>query len=528
MDPRRGKVAQGASKTSKAGAAAPKTGAPGAKDAQAKPLGASGLKAQACGGAGESRPPQKKGARAPQTGRRVSAGDAGAKKGPLPSRGVESPGAPGTDQPDGQAVPAEGLEPPADLEPSLPAGGSRSKGSARSSLRKQRSLTRPPEVPPRGPLVPARSLGGREVTAGKLRSVLEKLKLNRQEISAAAEVVNRVVDHLLRRMQSRESEFKGVTRLSAGSYYEHVKISAPNEFDVMFTLEMPRIQLEEYCDSGTHYLVKFKRIPKGNPLSEFLEKEVLSASKMLSKFRTIIKEEIKNIPGTDITLERKKRGSPAVTLLIRNPEEISVDIILALESRSAWPACTGEGLPIKTWLGAKVRTSLRRQPFYLVPKHAKNENGFQEETWRLSFSNIEKDILNNHGQHKTCCESEGVKCCRKDCLKLMKYLLQQLKKKFENRRDLDKFCSYHVKTAFFILCTEYPKDDQWLSEKLEECFDRCVAYFLDCLNKENLQHYFIPSVNLFSQEQINRISKEFLSKQIEHESNNGFPVFDEF
>lgn len=65
----------------------------------------------------------------------------------------------------------------------------------------------------------------------------------------------------------------------------------------MFKLEVPRIQLQEYDDSGAFYLVTFKRIPRGNPLSPFLEGEILSATKMLSKFRKIIKEVVKEIKG---------------------------------------------------------------------------------------------------------------------------------------------------------------------------------------------------------------------------------------
>nr|XP_020767053.1 cyclic GMP-AMP synthase [Odocoileus virginianus texanus] len=305
-------------------------------------------------------------------------------------------------------------------------------------------------------------------------------------------------------------------------------ISAPNEFDVMFKLEVPRIQLEEYCNSSAHCFVKFKRNPKGSPLDQFLEGGILSASKMLSRFRKIINEEIKNIEDTDVIMQRKKRGSPAVTLLIRKPREISVDVILALESRSSWPASTQKGLPINNWLGGKVKSNLKRQPFYLVPKLAKEGSRFQEETWRLSFSHIEKAILKNHGQSKTCCEIDGVKCCRKECLKLMKYLLEQLKKKFGDQRGLDKFCSYHVKTAFFHVCTQNPHDSQWHYEDLELCFDNCVTYFLQCLKTERLENYFIPDVNLFSRDEINKLSKEFLSKQIEYQQNNGFPVFDEF
>ncbi|EGW06598.1 Uncharacterized protein C6orf150 [Cricetulus griseus] len=211
----------------------------------------------------------------------------------------------------------------------------------------------------------------------KLKKVLEKLRLKRKEISVAAEVVNGVVGQLLSRMQNRESEFKGLQQLNTGSYYERVKISAPNEFDVMFKLEVPRIQLQEFCDTGAFYLVKLRRISGGNPLGHFLEDEILSASKMLSKFREIIKEEVEKIKDRDVSVEEEKPGSPAVTLLIRNPEEISVDIILALESKGSWPVSTKEGLPIKNWLGTKVRTKLRREPFYLVPKNAKVENCFQ-------------------------------------------------------------------------------------------------------------------------------------------------------
>lgn len=65
----------------------------------------------------------------------------------------------------------------------------------------------------------------------------------------------------------------------------------------MFTLEVPRIELEEYHETGAFYLLKFKRTPGGNPLHQFLDGEVLSATKMLSKFREIIKEEVKEIKG---------------------------------------------------------------------------------------------------------------------------------------------------------------------------------------------------------------------------------------
>ncbi|XP_035880249.1 cyclic GMP-AMP synthase isoform X2 [Phyllostomus discolor] len=381
-----------------------------------------------------SAPGRKKSAPGPQERPHVRARGARTQKAPLSAE----------DFLDGQTILPE---PPAAREPPLPRVGPGGERGA-CSAREQKSQPWPMEDPGQHLLVPAPNLAGREAAScsWNLRAVLDKLKLRRYEISAAAEVVNKLVDHLLRRLQSSQSEFKLVEKLCTGSYYEQVKVSSPNEFDIMFKLDVPRIELEEYRDSGAYYFVKFKRNPKGNPLSHFLENEVLSASKMLSKFREIIKKEIKNI---------------------------------------------------------------------------------EENTWRLSFSHIEKDILKNHGKCKTCCETDGVRCCRKDCLKLMKYLLEQLKKKHGNRKELKKFCSYHVKTAFFHACTYHPEDSQWQPGDLELCFDRCLEDFLKCLREESLINYFIPGHNLFSQDKVDKISREFLLKEIEYERNNGFPVFKE-
>ncbi|XP_051711481.2 cyclic GMP-AMP synthase isoform X1 [Oryctolagus cuniculus] len=515
MDPRAGKKTR---VSSKAGAAAAKVSAQGVSDALSElndsPVARRAPLPQAgsCGPAGEKGP---KG-RALRACSKKAAPRAEAAAPPVAATAVRV---------QAQVVPAEGPEPPAAPAPPVSRAGSRRKAGERSA-REQSPPSGSHEVPRPGASIQTPTLSRSQAAPGgwKPREVLEKLKLKRQEISDAAAIVNKVVDRLLQRLQNLEWEFKDVALLHTGSYYERVKISAPDEFDVMFKLEVPRIQLEEYCNSGAHYFVKFKRNPKGSPLNQFLENELLSASKMLSKFRKIIMEEIKSIE--DVAVERKRRGSPAVTLVIKKPREISVDIILALESNSSWPASTLKGLPIKLWLGSDTRKRLRQKPFYLVPKHAKEGNGFQEETWRLSFSHIEKEILNQHGQKKTCCQSDGQKCCRKSCLKLMKYLLEQLKK-FESRR-LGKFCSYHVKTAFFHTCTLEPSDDKWRPEDLPLCFDKCLAYFLQCLRTEQLQHYFIPEVNLFSQDKIDKRSKEFLIEQIEYERKNGFPVFSEF
>uniref|UniRef100_A0A8D0FPK6 Cyclic GMP-AMP synthase n=1 Tax=Strix occidentalis caurina TaxID=311401 RepID=A0A8D0FPK6_STROC len=351
----------------------------------------------------------------------------------------------------------------------------------------------------------------------RLREVLSRLSLGRQDVSDASGLVNQVVSHLIQAIRSQDGSFSSIERLGAGSYYEHVKISEPNEFDIMLVMPVARLQLDECDDTGAYYYLTFKRNPKEKYLLKFLDEDKkLSAFKMLQALREIIKREVKNIKS------KKKAGSPAITLLIKNPPaEISVDIILTLEVQQSWPPSTQDGLKIEQWLGRKVRGEFRNKSLYLVAKQNKNEKVLKGNTWRLSFSHIEKAMMNNHGRSKTCCESDGPKCCRKSCLKLLKYLVEQLK--MEYPKELEKFCSYHVKTAFFHSCVMWPNDTDWHVGDLDHCFQKYLGYFLHCLQKSQLPHFFIPKYNLLSLE--DKASSDFLLRQINDELNNGFPIF---
>lgn len=156
---------------------------------------------------------RKKSAPAPQERPQVCARGARTQKAPL---GPE-------DFLEGRAILAE---PPGAQEPPLSRAGSCRERGARSA-REQKSQPCPMEDPRQHLLVPAPSLAKREpaTCSWKPKAVLDKLKLRRSEISRAAEVVNKVVDHLLRSLHNSQSEFKFVEKLSTGSYYEQVKVS---------------------------------------------------------------------------------------------------------------------------------------------------------------------------------------------------------------------------------------------------------------------------------------------------------------
>ncbi|NXM27674.1 CGAS synthase, partial [Oxyruncus cristatus] len=339
------------------------------------------------------------------------------------------------------------------------------------------------------------------------------------------DLVKKVVPHLVQTIRSRGGAFSSIEQQSAGSYYERVKISKPNEFDIMLVIPVERLQLDESDDTGAFYYLTFKRNPKEKYLLRFRDEEgKLSAFKMLQALREIIKQEVRNIEDAEVTVTRKKAGSPAITLQIKNPPlDISVDIILTLEVQHSWPPSTQDGIKIKQWLGTKARRDLKYTSLYLVAKQNKREKVLRGNTWRLSFSHIEKYMMTNHGHSRTCCESEGTKCCRKSCLKLLKYLLEQLKMK--HSKELEKFCSYHVKTAFFHCCVMWPNDTDWIFGDLDHCFQKCLGYFVECLQNSQLPHFFIPQYNLFSLE--DKASNHFLARQINQELNNRFPIFQE-
>ncbi|KAM9382198.1 LOW QUALITY PROTEIN: cyclic GMP-AMP synthase [Phaethornis superciliosus] len=486
--------------------------------------------AEAMDGAGTRREPRKRGSRltAPR-GRGVARGAARSS-----SRGRGRGGAATAKAPQGDGSVARRGRPAraASIVRSLPAGpapcGEEAPPAPQSRAAAARApATRKRTTVPDGAVAAPVSTRRPPVAAGglRLREVLSRLTLGRQDVSEASGLVNRVVSHLIQAIRSTNGSFSSIERLGAGSYYEHVKVSEPDEFDIMLVMPVLRLQLEECDDTGAYYYVSFKRNPKEKCLLKFLDEDgKLSAFKMIQALRDIIKREVKNIKDVEVTVKRKKAGSPAITLLIKNPPaEISVDIILTLEVQQSWPPSTQDGLKIEQWLGRKVRRKFRNGSLYLVAKQNKNEKVLRGNTWRLSFSHIEKAMMNNHGSSKTCCESDGPKCCRKGCLKLLKYLLEQLKMK--HPKELEKICSYHVKTAFFHSCVMWPNDTDWCSGDLDHCFQKYLGYFLDCLQKSHLPHFFIPQYNLLSVE--DKASSNLLSRQINFQLNNGFPIFHE-
>ncbi|XP_020776804.2 cyclic GMP-AMP synthase [Boleophthalmus pectinirostris] len=356
-----------------------------------------------------------------------------------------------------------------------------------------------------------------------LKATLDKLKIRMNEKSKASQVINKVENVILEHLKNKTIYFRQVDNpLHTGSYYENLKISNPDEFDIMFPIPVERIEIQPYSGDGAFYVVSLKR--GYNPLKKFQQEgKPLPASEILQEFRREVIDSIKN---EDVDIDKKKKGCPAVTLSIKvESRVISLDIVLCLVVQSSWPTFTKGGLKIEGWLGRKVKQNFTYKPYYLVPKYEGRGtdecNGIlAKDCWRISFSHVEKDILKNHGSEKTCCEKDGARCCRKDCVKLLKHLLSLLK---EEDESFDKFCSYHVKTTFLHACCSRAKDSEWAATDLTQCFEQLLKDFEGHLESKQLNNFFIPTQNLLSG--CSQKSCKSLALRIQKEREEGFPIF---
>uniref|UniRef100_A0A672NSN3 Cyclic GMP-AMP synthase n=1 Tax=Sinocyclocheilus grahami TaxID=75366 RepID=A0A672NSN3_SINGR len=330
-------------------------------------------------------------------------------------------------------------------------------------------------------------------TLGKLlMATIDKLKIKKSERSNASSCVNNITAKVVTHLKQNVNWCKDIERLRTGSYYENVKVSDAVEWTFK-SLIWPE-----------HFSVALKRHPNKHALHRFLnEDKTIQASEMLSEFRDAVKEAPNVILA--VTLERNEISSPNSVHMLKmeeNGKTISIDFVLGLKvHRASWPDFTKDGFKIETWLGKKEKANMKHRPFYLVSKY---EGKGHTDAWRISFSHVEKEILKRHGHSKTCCEDVGYKCCQKECLKLLKYLLQQLKEDDSKSRKMSKFCSYHAKTTLLHAC-----------QLLED--------FVQHLRKCHLPNFFIPSHNLLRQ--ASPSSCDFLANEIEFQLNNNFLIF---
>uniref|UniRef100_A0A8C8S3J1 Mab-21-like nucleotidyltransferase domain-containing protein n=1 Tax=Pelusios castaneus TaxID=367368 RepID=A0A8C8S3J1_9SAUR len=132
------------------------------------------------------------------------------------------------------------------------------------------------------------------VTSHRIEERVKSIRLKQKEISNAADIINGFIDPFISHLKEcpERPYFKGVTKVTTGSYYELVKIFHPNEFDVMLALPVPNIGYTdvEDCD-GLFYKVTLQRKSRSFPTPFLLEDEsTVSPVNVLKEFRKFVSQ----------------------------------------------------------------------------------------------------------------------------------------------------------------------------------------------------------------------------------------------
>uniref|UniRef100_A0A673LF22 Uncharacterized protein n=1 Tax=Sinocyclocheilus rhinocerous TaxID=307959 RepID=A0A673LF22_9TELE len=345
------------------------------------------------------------------------------------------------------------------------------------------------------------------------------LRLRKLDQQNAVKIVNHLIDSLLEFLKNNDDQpfFREVSVLTSGSYYEMVKINKPNEFDIMLKLKVPRLvlsELEKY--QGLFYKINLFKATRTEIQHFLLEDErTVSATKIKAEMHRLVRKFINNhFQGW--VIRRNLINSPAVTLEFKPKEKVddvmSVDIVPTLEVPQGWPQAAREGLNIDKWLGKKCRRQFVSKAVYFVPKRPKGRN----------LKDDAKEMMQYHGNKKTCCESHSNKCCRKLCMRLLKCVIEGLKQQYP--KELEPLCSYHGKTAFFHVLSDRVQDSLWSPGQLSVSFMKLFGYFERCALNGSLPHFFVREHNLFSPPAFPKRALVFLTNALKEQRELGLPV----
>ena len=274
-----------------------------------------------------------------------------------------------------------------------------------------------------------------------------------------------------------------------GSYYEKLRVSSPEEFDVMLVFEAHLIrrffEVKEYCRDhpGFAKLVFNDCVPRGREVwGKFLSRDgkFLSPEKLMRHFYELIQHAVK-MPRGRRDLKIKQHG-PAVTLTIDG--KIDVDLVLSVEVLK-WPSCAkGWGSTSRAWPSTREveQIKMKEPKFHLVAKPCPEKQRTSTDShlfWRISFSEAEKTLLKSASSDK-------------------KYYRITKAIYLAKKSSLKPLTSFHLKNLFLHYRSEHPRakhDDSNLGESVV-CFLQCL---INRLERGSLRHFFVNRRNLVSE-----------------------------
>ena len=256
--------------------------------------------------------------------------------------------------------------------------------------------------------------------------------------------------------------------MHTGSFYEGLKVIAPDEFDVMMPLMLEPKMWELHngkaslCGAAGYWFVRRTKrevFPLGaSPWDMSLARGCLSPSKIISRFIGLIQKGINRLGSTSEYVIRLRKSGPAITLDVTydGHKRLSIDLV---------PAVSAGGVCVV----AKEHPSALQ--LFCDPDF--------KNLWRRSYSEEEKDKLRKMDLYGG---------CRLKCLRIVKAI------RLNHHQQFGMLPSYVYKTLLFHLVD---MEDEWHQEALAERVINMFETLKECLRCGRLDHYFDHDVNLF-------------------------------
>jgi len=330
----------------------------------------------------------------------------------------------------------------------------------------------------------------------------EQKKQNTQLIQQLIKGKTGLVQHLKDEDPIFECLFQEVYH--SGSYYDGLRVSNPDEFDLNFKLKLPihhtsLVISDAKCAGGYARLgscdasppsMLIEKTNKCFPLGERLERELfekdcdkkmwhLRPDKTRSWLESLITKVVDKMKG-----ELGRYGVRKITPRKAGPS-MNLEIIMALDGRKVdvdlVPVIACHPQQVKSLKGIapeiyKQKTKWEKTGFTLVPKPPSKIEKGREREWRLDFHEQESDLI----------EGEV-----KPIIKLLKAFRDK------NSNVMGKLYSYALKTSVMDMmrATGQKKLDPG---KRADSFLKALDYLHAKLDSGNLPHIFLRSYNLLS------------------------------
>ncbi|KAM6428218.1 cyclic GMP-AMP synthase isoform 2-T3 [Liasis olivaceus] len=294
--------------------------------------------------------------------------------------------------------------------------------------------------------------------------------------------------------------FRDAKELIPGDSYARGQILCPGEFEVLLTIPIPDcthyVEVDGY--KGLFYTLTLLKKSHGFPAAFLLEDgKTISPRNIMEEFWKCVNAFVEAFysvpfPGWQVRLEKKKPNCPVVNLVMldnQGAKFMAMNLVPVLEFTGQWPSAK----KARELLEENLLPHLMKM-FYFVAEQCPGRHN--KETWRISFSHVEKEILNHHSSPPACYRQHRSKCCRNDCLKMLQDLVDSLK--MEYPLMLAPLSSYHTRMSFLHTLWKWKADTDWKASDVTHCFERVLGNFIQEVATAHLSHFFLPKCNLFA------------------------------